>query len=92
MLCCCDQVVLYLGIDGSVEGEGKDRHLVGLPPAQLALAKAVLAASPSKPVVVVLINGGQLSIDWLKDNAPAIIEAWCKPPITKPPIPDDLMI
>ena len=60
MLCCCDQVVLYLGIDGSVEGEGKDRHLVGLPPAQLALAKAVLAACPSKPVVVVLINGGQV--------------------------------
>eukprot|EP01050_Picozoa_sp_SAG11_P009706 SAG11_NODE_930_length_6500_cov_4.853304_8_plen_165_part_00 len=25
-----DQVVLYLGIDGSVEGEGKDRHFVGL--------------------------------------------------------------
>ena len=83
-----DQVVLYLGIDGTVEGEGKDRtpgfhdHTastdkgVGLPPTQIALAKAVLDACPTKPVVVVLINGGQLSIDWLSKNAPAIIEAW----------------
>lgn len=72
-----EQVVLYLGIDGSVEGEGKDRHFVGLPPTQVALAKAVLdACGGSKPVVVILINGGQLAIDWLADNAPAIIEAW----------------
>ena len=54
-----EQVVLYLGIDGSVEGEGRDRHFIGLPPTQLELAKAVLAACPQKPVVVVLINGGQ---------------------------------
>jgi beta-glucosidase len=72
-----DQVVLYLGIDGSVEGEGKDRHFVGLPPTQVALAKAVIAECTvsKKPVVVVLINGGQLAIDWLSENAPAIIEA-----------------
>ena len=74
-------MVLYLGIDGSVEGEGKDRTPespagVGLPPAQMALAKAVLAACPTKKVVVVLINGGQLSTDWLSANAPAIVEAW----------------
>jgi hypothetical protein len=29
------QVVLYLGIDGTVEGEGKDRHAIGLPAGQL---------------------------------------------------------
>ena len=74
-------MVLYLGIDGSVEGEGKDRTPeypagVGLPPAQMALAKAVLAACPTQKVVVVLINGGQLSTDWLSANAPAIVEAW----------------
>lgn len=27
-------------------------------------------------MVVVLINGGQLAIDWLSVNAPAIVEAW----------------
>ena len=37
-----DQVVLYLGIDGSVEGEGHDRHSIGLPDGQLELAKAIL--------------------------------------------------
>ena len=70
--------MIYLGIDGSIEGEGKDRHTVGLPPNQVALAKAVIAqcATTNKPVVVVLINGGQLAIDWLAENAPAIIEAW----------------
>ena len=76
-----DQVVLYLGIDGTVEGEGRDRTPdspagVGLPPTQIALAKAILEACPTKKVVVVLINGGQLSIDWLAAHAPAIVEAW----------------
>ena len=73
-----DQVLLFLGIDGTVEGEGKDRHSIGLPDGQLALAKAVFAscAETKKPVVVVLANGGQLAIDWLAVHAPAIVEAW----------------
>ena len=41
----------------------------GLPAGQLALAKAIIAnctgAAKPKPVVVVLVNGGQLAIDWL---------------------------
>ena len=50
------------GLWQSVEGEGRDRHLVGLPPNQLALAKAVLTAcADEKPVVVVLINVSRCS-------------------------------
>lgn len=65
------------GIDGTVEGEGHDRHTVGLPEGQLSLAKVVIEmCKGSKPVAVVLINGGQLAIDWLSKNAPAIVEAW----------------
>ncbi len=29
-----------------------------------------------KPTVVVLINGGVIAIDWISENAPAILEAW----------------
>jgi hypothetical protein len=47
---------------------------------QVALAQAVFkhcaTASKPKPVAVVLINGGQLAIDWLAEHAPAIVEAW----------------
>ena len=28
------------------------------------------------PIVVVLINGGSLSIEWTKQNIPGIVEAW----------------
>ena len=77
-----DQVVLFLGIDGTVEGEATIGIPSGflflffynLPDGQLELAKAILAkcaAGPTpKPVVVMLINGGQLGIDWLSANAP----------------------
>jgi hypothetical protein len=34
-----EQVVLYLGIDGTVEGEGHDRHEITLPVGQMDLAK-----------------------------------------------------
>ena len=73
-----DQVLLFLGIDGTVEGEGKDRHSIGLPDGQMALAKAVIAAcaTTNKPVAVVLVNGGQLAVDWLAEHSPAIVEAW----------------
>jgi len=45
-----------------------------LPGAQLALARAVIGTA--KPVVVVLVNGRPLSMPWLAEHAPAIVEAW----------------
>jgi len=60
-----DQVVLLVGLSQEIEGEGRDRVDNSLPGAQLDLVKAVVGASAGKPVVVVMLNGGIVSIDEL---------------------------
>eukprot|EP00054_Salpingoeca_dolichothecata_P025258 m.174997 g.174997 ORF g.174997 m.174997 type:complete len:788 (+) comp25291_c0_seq2:67-2430(+) len=70
-----DFVVMFLGLDTSVESEGKDRTgTLGLPGVQEDLAKALVATG--KPVAFVMINGGVIISDWLAQNAPALVEAW----------------
>ena len=53
------------------EGDRDSLELVGR---QHDLARAVLATG--KPVVVLLLNGGPLAINYLQEHAPAIIEGW----------------
>ena len=55
-----DVVVLVLGIDGSMENEAHDRTSIDLPLAQHHLSEAIYQLGG--PVVVVLINGGAVSI------------------------------
>lgn len=55
-------------------GENQGRSDIGLFGNQVELVKA--AAAAGKPVIAVLINGRPLSVPWIKDNIPAIIEAW----------------
>jgi beta-glucosidase len=74
-----DVVILVLGdkaglVPDCTSGETRDRSDLGLPGVQEDLARAVIAAG--KPVVAVLVNGRPLSIPWLHDNVPAILEAW----------------
>ena len=56
------------------EGEDRDRANITLPDVQLRLIQAV--AATGTPVVLVLINGGQLAIPWAKANVPAVVEAF----------------
>jgi beta-D-xylosidase 4 len=56
-----DFVVLVLGNDRTQEHEGIDRPDINLPGKQEALADAVFAAG--KPTMVILSNGGAVSID-----------------------------
>ena len=59
-----DQVILLMGLYEHLEGEGNDRTNTTLPGAQQQLIDAVVAAvAPGTPVVVVLVNGGILSVD-----------------------------
>jgi beta-glucosidase len=53
---------------------GGDRTGISLPKPQEALLKAVVATG--KPVVVVLLSGSALAVNWANDNVPAILEAW----------------
>jgi beta-glucosidase len=79
-----DLVVLALGLAPSLEGEemdvkvkgfsGGDRTDLNLPDAQEELLKAVVATG--KPVVLVLVNGSALAVNWAQSNVAAIVEAW----------------
>lgn len=55
-------------------GENKSRSDLDLSGRQLELIKAL--SSTGKPIIVVLINGRPLSINWVDQNIPAILEAW----------------
>lgn len=79
-----DVVVFVGGLSARIEGEemkveaagfaGGDRTSLDLPQPQQALLERVSATG--KPVVLVLMNGSALSINWAKDHVPAIVEAW----------------
>ncbi len=58
----------------SLCGEGYDRADLNLPGVQQKLVEAV--AATGTPTVVVLINGRPLSICWIAEHIPAILEAW----------------
>eukprot|EP00755_Sulcionema_specki_P029901 Sspe_Gene.93162::Locus_65868_Transcript_2_2_Confidence_0.667_Length_2346::g.93162::m.93162 len=70
-----DFVVLIASNAKDGGGESHDRYTISLESSQMALAQAVLAKAPSKTALV-LINGGIIAIDGLKDTAPAILEAF----------------
>lgn len=69
-----DVAIVVLGEDGRTCGENKSRSSIDLAGRQLDLLKAVYATGT--PVVLVLINGRPLSINWADRNVPAILEAW----------------
>jgi len=55
-------------------GEARDRAGLGLPGVQEELVRAIYETGT--PVIVVLINGRPLSIPWIVEHVPAIVEAW----------------
>jgi beta-glucosidase len=79
-----DVVVAVVGITSELEGEemqvnepgfnGGDRTSLDLPKPEEGLLKAVAGAG--KPVVVVLTNGSALAVNWAKEHANAILDAW----------------
>ncbi|MEZ4707241.1 MAG: beta-glucosidase BglX [Caldilineaceae bacterium] len=69
-----DIVVMVLGETALMAGEAASRASLDLPGRQEELLQAVAALG--KPVVLVLINGRPLSINWAAENIPAILEAW----------------
>lgn len=69
-----DVAVVILGGGQRTCGENKSRSSLDLPGRQLQLLQAVQATG--KPVVLILINGRPLSINWADKFVPAILEAW----------------
>lgn len=79
-----DVVVAFVGLSPHLEGEempihikgfdGGDRTNIELPDVQKQLLQAV--AATGKPLVVVLLNGSALAVNWAQQHANAILEAW----------------
>ncbi|WP_345952899.1 glycoside hydrolase family 3 C-terminal domain-containing protein [Mucilaginibacter sp. PAMB04168] len=79
-----ETVILFMGLSPRLEGEelpikikgfaGGDRETIALPPIQQRLIKAIYQTG--KPVILVLLNGSAVAINWEKENLSAIIESW----------------
>ena len=69
-----DVAIVVLGGGQRTCGENKSRTSLDLPGRQLQLLQAIQATG--KPVVLILINGRPLSINWADKFVPAILEAW----------------
>jgi len=54
--------------------KGGDRVEIGLPQEQEELLRAI--AATGKPVVLVLLNGSAVAVNWAAENVPAIVELW----------------
>ncbi len=78
-----DLVIAVMGISTAIEAEegqaeysesGGDRTRLDLPVMQEEMLRGI--HSMGKPIILVLMNGSPLSINWANENIPAIIEAW----------------
>jgi beta-glucosidase len=79
-----DAVVAFVGISPRLEGEempihvsgfsGGDRTSIDLPDVQRQMLQVV--AATGKPLIVVLMNGSALAVNWSAQHANAILEAW----------------
>jgi len=76
-------VVICPGLSPQIEGEagdafnsdaGGDRTHIDLTGVQQQLLERIVAVG--KPVVLVLLNGSALAINWANEHVPAILEAW----------------
>lgn len=79
-----DVVIMVMGLSPRLEGEemrvevdgfkGGDRLNLKLPAIQEKLIKTIHALG--KPVVLILLNGSALAVNWANEHIPAIVEAW----------------
>ncbi len=79
-----DVVIAFVGLSPELEGEempvhvagfaGGDRTEIELPALQQSLLEALGATG--KPIIVVLMNGSALAVNWAQEHANAVLEAW----------------
>lgn len=69
-----DVAIVFVGEIADMVGEAASRATLDLPGRQMELVQAIHATG--KPVIVVLVNGRPLSVGWIVNNVPAILESW----------------
>jgi beta-glucosidase len=93
-----DAVVAVMGLSSTLEGEempvevpgfkGGDRIEIGLPAPQKELLKRIHALG--KPMILVLLSGSALAVNWAAEHVPAIIEVWYPGQASGPALADVL--
>ncbi len=69
-----DVIVAAVGESRGMSHESSSRTSLSIPASQRALLKALKATG--KPLVIVLMNGRPLQLNWAQANADAILETW----------------
>lgn len=69
-----DVVIAVLGINKSIEREGRDRTSLDLPADQMKFIQEICKVNPK--TIVVLVAGSSMTINWIDQHVPAIIDAW----------------
>ena len=69
-----DVVIACVGESQNMNGEGASRTDIGLPDAQMELLKAL--KKTGKPVVMVLVTGRPLTLEWENEEMDAILNVW----------------
>ena len=69
-----DLVIMVVGESRDMSGEAGSRANLDLPGVQEKLVEKI--SETGKPVVVVLMNGRPLTIDWIAENIPSVLETW----------------
>lgn len=69
-----DVVIAVLGINKSIEREGRDRTSLDLPADQMKFIQEIYKVNPK--TIVVLVAGSSMTINWIDQHVPAIINAW----------------
>jgi beta-glucosidase len=69
-----DVVVMVLGEHAFQSGEARSRTDIGLPGLQQEFLEEIYKVNPN--IVLVLMNGRPLAVEWAAEKIPAIVEAW----------------
>ena len=69
-----DVVIAVLGINKTIEREGRDRTSLDLPADQMKFIQEIYKTNPR--TVVVLVAGSSMTINWIDRHVPAIVDAW----------------
>lgn len=83
-----DFTIVVVGESGDVSAEASSRSDIGLPGKQTELIQRI--HQTGKPYAVVLMNGRPLTINWIAENSPAILETWFAGTMAGPAIVDTL--
>ncbi|NEW83581.1 MAG: beta-glucosidase [Mariniphaga sp.] len=69
-----DVAIVVLGVNKSIEMEGRDRTTLELPIDQQQFIKDIYKANHK--TIVVLVAGSSLAVNWIQENVPAVVNAW----------------